>query len=283
MNHDRSFSLALLPLVVFCACSGSVSPAPGGGGNAGAQTTGGNANAGGAKASGGGSAATAGRGGLGGNSMSGSSAASCPNLPPASNDLCDISQNGTSCNYTNQCFICQCISNQPGVTCRYSSTACPTQQCIAVQGSCAQGEACCAGLTCCSGVPVPAGSEYCGTTCPRSDQALKRGFASVNEADVLERLVKLPISTWSYKTEGTQVQHLGPMAQDFKAAFGLGESDRTILQVDADGVAFAAIHALYARLVELESSNRALTQRLRELEMETQQCRVSERSGSRAK
>ena len=147
-------------------------------------------------------------------------------------------------------------------------------QCVAVQGSCTQGQTCCSGLTCCAGVPVPVGSEYCGTNCPISDRDLKRGFASVNERDVLDRLTKLPISTWSYKTESTQVQHLGPMAQDFKAAFGLGESDKTILQVDADGVAFAAIQALYARLVDLESSNHALLQRLQELESETQQCRV---------
>jgi hypothetical protein len=156
-------------------------------------------------------------------------------------------------------------------------------QCVAVQGSCTQGETCCSGLTCCAGVPVPVGSEYCGTNCPISDRNLKRGFASVNERDVLERLAKLPISTWSYKTESTQVQHLGPMAQDFKAAFGLGESDKTILQVDADGVAFAAIQALYARLVDLESSNHALLQRVQELESETQQCRVHSATGSHAR
>ena len=156
-------------------------------------------------------------------------------------------------------------------------------QCVATQGSCAQGETCCSGLTCCSGMPVPTGSEYCSRNCPISDRDLKRGFASVNERDVLERLAQLPISTWSYKTESSQVKHLGPMAQDFKAAFGLGESDKTILQVDADGVAFAAIQALYARLVDLESSNHALLLRVRELESETQQCRVRSATESNAR
>jgi hypothetical protein len=33
----------------------------------------------------------------------------------------------------------------------------------------------------------------------------------------------------------------GPMAQDFKAAFGVGETDTGITSVDADGVALAAI------------------------------------------
>ena len=121
-------------------------------------------------------------------------------------------------------------------------------------------------------MPVPQGSEYCSTNCPISDQNLKRGFASVDQREVLDRLATLPIARWSYKTEGTQVQHLGPMAQDFMAAFGLGSSDTTILQVDADGVAFAAIQALNARLNQLEAANLRLQQRVQELEGSAQQC-----------
>jgi hypothetical protein len=138
--------------------------------------------------------------------------------------------------------------------------------CVQETGSCAAGEKCCSGLTCCAGVPVPQGQEYCGTVCPKSDVNMKRGFASVDEDRILERVAALPISTWSYKTEGSEVQHLGPMAQDFKAAFGLGDSDRTILQVDADGVALAAIQALHQRLRELEAKNRKLEARLESLE-----------------
>jgi hypothetical protein len=59
------------------------------------------------------------------------------------------------------------------------------------------------------------------------------------------------------------------MAQDFMAAFGVGSSDRTILQVDADGVSFAAIQALNARLTALEEQNQKL---LRELEQQRQRC-----------
>ena len=44
----------------------------------------------------------------------------------------------------------------------------------------------------------------------------------------------LPLSTWSYKSQDKSVRHLGPMAQDFRAAFGVGEND-TITTVDADG------------------------------------------------
>jgi hypothetical protein len=52
------------------------------------------------------------------------------------------------------------------------------------------------------------------------------------------------------------------MAQDFTAAFQVGSSDRTILQVDADGVAFAAIQALNARLEALEKRSRELEREL---------------------
>jgi hypothetical protein len=118
-------------------------------------------------------------------------------------------------------------------------------------------------------VPVPAGQEYCGTICPKSDRALKRGFESVDQNQVLERLAELPISRWSYKTESSETLHLGPMAQDFKQAFGLGESDRTILQVDADGVTFAAVQALYRRLLAVEAKNQALERELDELKSST--------------
>ena len=66
---------------------------------------------------------------------------------------------------------------------------------------------------------------------------------------------------------------MGPMAQDFKAAFGLGASDCTILQVDADGVAFAAIQALYQRLQALEAKNRRLEERLESMAGERENLR----------
>jgi hypothetical protein len=113
---------------------------------------------------------------------------------------------------------------------------------------------------------VPAGQEYCATTCPRSDRNLKTAIASVDEDRVLERLMSLPVSTWSYRAEGTDVRHMGPMAQDFQATFGLGASDRTILQVDADGVALASIQALYRRLEALAAENQRLRQRLDQFE-----------------
>jgi hypothetical protein len=69
--------------------------------------------------------------------------------------------------------------------------------------------------------------------------------------EVLRRLVALPVSTWSYDYE-PGVRHLGPMSQDFAAAFGLGRSNRIVELVDVNGVNVVAIQALARRVFALE-------------------------------
>jgi len=64
---------------------------------------------------------------------------------------------------------------------------------------------------------------------------------------VLARLRTLPLSMWSYKVDPAGVRHMGPMAQDFRRAYGLGNDSTTIGTVDADGVALAAAQALEVR------------------------------------
>ena len=81
-----------------------------------------------------------------------------------------------------------------------------------------------------------------------SDRNLKENIAPIDPSDVLARVVSMPVAAWNYKVEGKDVQHIGPMAQDFKSAFGLGDSDKVIATVDADGVALAAIQGLNKKL-----------------------------------
>jgi hypothetical protein len=69
--------------------------------------------------------------------------------------------------------------------------------------------------------------------------------------EVLERLAALPISTWRYHWEDPGIRHLGPMSQDFMAAFGLDADERMINLLDASGVAMVSIQALYRRLERL--------------------------------
>jgi hypothetical protein len=101
--------------------------------------------------------------------------------------------------------------------------------------------------------PVPGGSA----TIP-SDRALKDGLSPVDPRQVLARVAALPIGTWSYK--GESVRHLGPMAQDFSAAFGLGADDRHIHVTDASGVALAALQGLHA-VVQAQAARLATLER----------------------
>lgn len=75
----------------------------------------------------------------------------------------------------------------------------------------------------------------------------------VNGHDVLAKVAALPVYTWRYDTEPEHVRHLGPMAQEWRAAFGLGDSDTTISVVDAFGVAVVALQALQRRVEDLEA------------------------------
>ena len=77
-----------------------------------------------------------------------------------------------------------------------------------------------------------------------SDASAKQNVVVVDTAAVLDRLSVLPISEWSFKSDPTGSRHIGPTAQDFKAAFGIGRDDKHIATVDADGVALVAIQAL---------------------------------------
>jgi hypothetical protein len=117
---------------------------------------------------------------------------------------------------------------------------------------------------CCSGVPYDLQGQ-CESSCNlRSDRTQKRDFAPVDGDATLERLAHLPVSSWSYRNE-PGVRHMGPMAQDFRAAFGLGNDDRVIQTVDANGVTVAALQALYQRVQRLEQANASLASENREL------------------
>jgi hypothetical protein len=104
------------------------------------------------------------------------------------------------------------------------------------------------------------------TVTETSSRAAKRGFEAVNGLSVLEKVAALPISEWSYKAESPSVRHLGPMAEDFHAAFGLGRSDKGLTSVDTSGVALAAIQGLHQKLVAKDARIAELEARLQGLE-----------------
>ncbi len=118
-----------------------------------------------------------------------------------------------------------------------------------------------------SGAVLASGS---GSWSSLSDRNAKTNFATVDAPSLLEKLVAMPVSTWNYKTQADSIRHLGPSAQDFHVAFGLGEDDRHISTVDAQGVAFAAIQALYKANQEKDTKiaqlSQALSEKTRQLE-----------------
>ncbi|ARA92964.1 hypothetical protein AWN76_007185 [Rhodothermaceae bacterium RA] len=121
-----------------------------------------------------------------------------------------------------------------------------------------------------TGVVLPAGSGAWSTL---SDRHHKTDFAPVDPRSILDRVATLPLQTWRYTTEADGLRHLGPTAQDFHAAFGLGADERHIATVDADGVALAAIQGLWhlvqaqaERLDSLEALVRAQQRQLDALE-----------------
>lgn len=115
-------------------------------------------------------------------------------------------------------------------------------------------------------------AELAGTLSENSDRDAKTDVEAVDPAEILALLDGLQVSEWSY-LDDPGVRHLGPMAQDFRAVFGLGHSDTSLSSLDAAGVCLAATQGLQAELgaaradiADLEAANAELATRLAELE-----------------
>jgi hypothetical protein len=106
-----------------------------------------------------------------------------------------------------------------------------------------------------TGVTLSPGS---GTWASSSDRRQKKDVVALDDRKILAKVAALPVSAWSYRSEG-RVRHIGPMAQDFHAAFGLGTDDTHITSIDEDGVALAAIKALHAEVEQQRVELRRLT------------------------
>lgn len=103
-----------------------------------------------------------------------------------------------------------------------------------------------------------------GVLSQNSDRNVKKAFTPVDPRTVLAKVAALPITEWGYINAAAGTRHIGPMAQDFHAAFDLnGDDDQHITTVDEGGVALAAIQGLNEKL---ENENAELKQRLAVLE-----------------
>ena len=86
-----------------------------------------------------------------------------------------------------------------------------------------------------------------------SSRTLKENYLNVDGEYVLSRLRDMPITTWSMIGADPHVRHLGPVAEDFHRAFGLGLGPTAIGLGDIDGVNIAAAKALEVRTANLQT------------------------------
>ena len=98
-----------------------------------------------------------------------------------------------------------------------------------------------------------------------SDRNIKENFAQVNRNQILDSLLTLSVETWNYKTQSTDIRHIGPMAQDFAGAFGVGEDDKHINMIDAFGVTLASIQALNEKIEQRDAKIRELEKKISSL------------------
>jgi len=103
------------------------------------------------------------------------------------------------------------------------------------------------------GCDLPAGVGAWACT---SSRLAKEGFEDMDGEAVLAKLASIPIQRWYYL--GTPAAHVGPTAEDFYAAFGLGEGSTTITTVDADGIALLGVQTLERRTADLRAENAEL-------------------------
>jgi Chaperone of endosialidase/Head domain of trimeric autotransporter adhesin len=107
-----------------------------------------------------------------------------------------------------------------------------------------------------AGVEIAAGGSGWSAV---SDVNRKENFERIDGEDLLQRVLRVPVSTWNYKSQDPAIRHVGPMAQDLFAAFEVGESNLMINSIDIDGVNLAGVQALATRTDLLRSQVRALT------------------------
>jgi hypothetical protein len=98
-----------------------------------------------------------------------------------------------------------------------------------------------------------------------SDRNMKENFADIDGEEILRRLRNVPILSWNYKAQNARIRHIGPMAQDFMAAFHVGEDDKHISTIDPDGIALAGVKALDERTLTQQQQIDALRQENAEL------------------
>jgi hypothetical protein len=130
-----------------------------------------------------------------------------------------------------------------------------------------------------------------------SSRSFKERFVQYRPAEVLEKILQLPVEGYFYK--GTEEYHITPMAEDFYRLFGTGvheiietdstgqlvrrpnpDVDKYLAASDVAGVALLGVQALHEenaqlrqRVADLETENAQLRQQISDMRMEDAQLR----------
>ena len=95
-----------------------------------------------------------------------------------------------------------------------------------------------------------------------SDRNMKENFMELDGEEVLDKIRTIPVTEWNYKKTDPTMKYVGPMAQDFYAAFHLGGTDSLgINTISIDGVNMAGIKAHEKRTNELKTALTAMEDR----------------------
>lgn len=92
-----------------------------------------------------------------------------------------------------------------------------------------------------------------GTLTQGSSRGIKRGFEPVGAEEVLDKISRLEVTRWQYRADASEARHIGPMAEDFYRAFGLGKDDKHIAPGDIAGVAVLSVQALRQKVVDQQA------------------------------
>lgn len=98
------------------------------------------------------------------------------------------------------------------------------------------------------GVTLASGS---GSWSVISDRNMKENFNSVDHEEILNKIARIKVMEWNYKSQDKSIRHIGPMSQDIHKYFTFGESKKTISTVDMDGIIISGIKAIDSRIIQL--------------------------------
>jgi hypothetical protein len=120
---------------------------------------------------------------------------------------------------------------------------------------------------------VIAGSLTANGVVYPSSRALKEDFQAVDGRNILARLAAMPVSEWRYRSDPAS-RHIGPMAEDFRSAFGLGTEEAGLNVGDVAGVTIAAVQGLWTELQAQKAAAEAQAKNLAELQRALEEQRL---------